>query len=151
MQNTQIVEDFFKAIEKNDFTKAESYLSKDFKVTGVAPEPLGMKEFLGVHKAFNMGIPDFRFNYKIKKEKGNVVDSIVKISGTHTKEMPAPIPGIKNIPPTNKTIMMPEEPVRITLKDNKITELYLEHVQNGGLQGVLKQIGVQLPMSEPTM
>ncbi|MDP4116438.1 MAG: ester cyclase [Bacteroidota bacterium] len=145
MENTRIVEDFLQAIERNDFTKAETYLARDFKVTGVAPDPLGANEFLGLHRAFNKGMPDFRFNYKIGKDKNNVVDLKVRLTGTHTKEMPAPIPGLHNITATNKSIKMPEEPIRVTIKDKKITTLHLEQVTGGGLTGLLKQIGVEMP------
>jgi hypothetical protein len=146
MENTKIVEEFFEAIEKNDFTRAESLVSQDFKVTGVGPEPLGVKEFLGAHRAFGQGMPDFRFNYKIGSESKNIVEARVKLSGTHTKDMPGPIPGVKTIPPTNRAVRMPEEKVRFTLKDNKIVSLNLEKVPGGGLPGVLKQLGVELPM-----
>jgi hypothetical protein len=146
MENTRIVEEFLTAIERNDFVKAESFLAKDFKVTGVAPEPLGAREFLGVHKAFNKGMPDFSFNYKIGSESKNLVDLKVSLSGTHTKEMPAPAPGMNSIPATNKSVKMPEEKVRITIQDNKIANLHLEKVTGGGLPGLLKQIGVEIPM-----
>jgi|CZKP01.1.fsa_nt_gi hypothetical protein len=145
MEQNKIVESFFNAIEKNDFTTAESYLSSNFKVTGVGPDPLGAKEFLGVHKAFNKGMPDFKFNYKIGNVKNNIVETKVKLTGTHFKEMPAPIPGLHNIPATNKTLRMPEEKVTFTIKDNKIEKLHLESVPGGGLPGVLKQLGVEIP------
>ena len=145
MDQTKIVENFFKAIEKDDFLTAESYMSSNVKVTGVGPEPLGAKEFLGVHKAFNKGMPDFRFNYKINKVTDNVIETKVMLTGTHIKEMPGPIPGLPNIPATNKTLRMPEEYVTFTIKDNKIQILHLEQIPNGGLPGVLKQLGVELP------
>ncbi len=145
MENAKIVENFFQAIEKNDFSKAESYLSKDFKVTGVAPDPLGAKEFLGLHKAFGIGMPDFRFNYKIEKDENNIVDMNVQLTGTQTRKMPSPIPGLDEIPATNKFVKMPKEPIQISLKDNKITVLYLEKVPGGGLPGVLKQLGITVP------
>ena len=145
MEQNKIVENFFKSIEKNDFTAAESYLSKNFKVTGVGPDSLGAKEYLGVHRAFNTGMPDFKFNYKIGTLKDNVVETKVKLTGTHFKEMPAPIPGLHNIPATNKTLRMPEERVTFTIKDNKIEKLLLESVPGGGLPGVLKQLGVEIP------
>lgn len=151
MEEKRIVEELFQAIEKNDFVKAESYFSKDFKITGVTPEPLGVKEFLGTHKALGTGIPDFRFNYKIGEIKDNVVKAKVKLSGTHTKEMPAPVPMVEKIPATNKKIQMPEENLQITLKDNKISEINLEHIPGGGVEGILKQIGVDIPKSEPSV
>jgi hypothetical protein len=145
MEQVKIVESLFNAIEKNDFTAAESYLSSNFKVTGVGPEPLGAKEFLGVHRAFNTGMPDFKFNYKIGDVKGNIVETKVKLSGTHFKDMPAPIPGLQTITATNKTVRMPEERVTFTIKNNKVEKLHVESVPGGGLPGVLKQLGVELP------
>jgi hypothetical protein len=146
MENDKIVEEYFNAIERSDFAKAESYCTKDLKVTGVSPEPLSLTQFLGVHKAFNKGMPDFRFNYKIGSVSQNIVETKVKLSGTHTKEIPSPIPGVNNIPPTNKSVRMPEEKVRFTFKDNKISGIVLEKVAGGGLPGVLKQLGVEVPM-----
>ena len=145
MEQNKIVESFFNAIEKNDFTTAESYLSSNFKATGVGPDPLGAKEFLGAHRAFNKGMPDFKFNYKIGNVKNNIVETKVKLTGTHFKDMPAPAPGFPNIPATNKTVRMPEERVTFTIKDNKIEKLLLESVPGGGLPGLLKQLGVEIP------
>jgi hypothetical protein len=59
--------------------------------------------------------------------------------------MPAPIPGLHNIPATNKLLRMPEEKVTFTIKDNKIERVNLEQVPGGGLPGVLKQLGVEMP------
>lgn len=140
------VEEFLTAIEKNDFAKAESFLSKTFKVTGVGPEALNAKDYLNVHRAFNKGMPDFKFNYKIEHEKNKVVEVKVRITGTHTKDMPAPIPGLKNISTTNKPVNMPEETVKFTVRDNKIEKLHLESVPGGGLPGLLKQLGVEMPV-----
>ena len=60
--------------------------------------------------------------------------------------MTAPIPGLQNIPATNKNLRMPEERVRFNLKDNKIDGLQLEQTPGGGLPGVLKQLGVEMPV-----
>jgi hypothetical protein len=145
MEQNKIVEGFFNSIEKNDFTGAEGYLSKSFKVSGVGPELLGAKEFLGVHRAFNTGMPDFKFNYKITTVKDNIVETKVKLTGTHFKDMPAPAPWLNKIPATNRTLRMPEERVTFTIKDNKIEKLHLENTPGGGLMGVLKQLGAEIP------
>lgn len=69
----------------------------------------------------------------------------MRITGTHTKEMTAPIPGIKNIPATGKAVSMPEEEAYLTVKDGKIIRMELEKVPGGGLPGILKQIGAKIP------
>lgn len=145
MENSKIVEEVFSGMERNDFTKAESYASKDMKVTGAAPIPLGANEFFGTMKALVAGIPDWKFNYKLGSESKNIVETKIKITGTHTREIPSPLPGVKNIAPTNKTIRMPEEKVTFTFNNNKVINVNVEKVQGGGVPGLLKQLGVEVP------
>jgi hypothetical protein len=145
MENSEIVEEVLSAMEKNDFAKAESYISKDMKVTGVVPVPLGATEFIGTMKALVAGIPDWKFNYRIGSESKNMVETKLRITGTHTREIPSPMPGIKNIAATNKTIKMPEEKVTFTLNNGKIVNLKVELVEGGGIPGLLKLLGVEMP------
>jgi hypothetical protein len=132
-------------MERNDFAKAESYASKDMSVTGVAPVTLGANEFFGTMKALVAGIPDWKFNYKIGRESNNIIETKVKITGTHTREMPSPLPGLKNIAATNRTIRMPEEKVTFTFNNNKIINVNVEKVEGSGVPGLLKQLGVEVP------
>lgn len=145
MENAKIVEDVLSWMEKNDFAKAESYISKDMKVTGVGPQPLGANEFIGTMKALVAGIPDWKFNYRIGSESKNIVETKLRITGTHTREIPSPMPGLKNITATNKTIRMPEEKVTFTLNNNKIVNINVEKVEGGGVPGLLKLLGVEVP------
>lgn len=145
MELDMIIENFFNAIENKDFSTVESLLANNFKITGVSPEPLGIKEMMGVLRSYTTGMPDFRFNYKIGSVSKNIVESKVKITGTHLNEMPAPMPGVPNIPATNKRINMLEEKLRFTFKDNKIEFLNIETTPDGGIPGVLKRLGVELP------
>lgn len=145
MKAGKIVEEFLSAIENNDFSRAMHMLSPNFKVTGVTQEPIGAKEFLELHRSLNQGCPDFRFNQKIISESNDSVDLRVRLTGTQTKTMPSPIPGIKEIKPTNRKINMPEEPVEVKVHNNLIDELILTPVEGGGITGVLRQLGVEIP------
>lgn len=149
MKASEVVNACFSALEKQDFTKAGSLLSDKLEVSDVAPEPLSKTDFLNVHRALFSGIPDFKFHHKIFKEEGNRIGVKVRITGTHNKEMRAPMPDLKNIPATGKAIKMPEEEVYLTAKEGKITRIELKQTPGGGLTGLLKQIGVTLP--EPEM
>ncbi|MGE5621335.1 MAG: ester cyclase [archaeon] len=144
MSPANIVEEFLIAIEQRNFNKAEELLSNSFKVTGVGPDTLDASSFMSIHRALGNGMPDFRFNYEFTKEKGGIVNVKMHITGTHTKSMPAPYAGLRTIPPTNKTVNMPEEPVEFTVRDNKIQKMQVTNVEGGGLPGLLKQIGVEL-------
>ena len=144
MKASEVINEFLSAIEKNDFKKAESYTSNDFVVEGVGPTNLNRTEFLNVHRSLNTGLPDFSFNHKIVKETGDQVDLKVKLTGTHKRDMQAPIPGLGTIKATNKNVRMPEENITATIKNDKITKIRVQQVSGGGLPGLLKQIGVDL-------
>ncbi|MGE5682921.1 MAG: hypothetical protein ACM34K_18795 [Bacillota bacterium] len=146
MKPTDIVEEFMICIEENNFTRAEELASNDFQVTGMTPEPQGIREYFSIHRALNKGLSNFRFNYEIMKEKSGIVDVKIQIMGRHTEEMPSPLHGIKPIPPTDIAVKMPVEHLQFTVRDQKITRLHVDHVQGGGLPGILHQLGVEMPM-----
>ncbi len=144
MKPSEIVDQFFQAVEMNNFNKAENLLSADFTLEGVTPIPLNKQEFLNVHRALNSSLPDFRFNHRLNKESAGEVGAIVCLSGTHTKDMQPPVPGLDVIRATNKRITMPEEKIRLQIKNNRISKAIVEPVPHGGLPGLLKQIGVDI-------
>ena len=145
MKPSEVVTAALSAIESENFTRVDKLFSDKLKVQGVGPNPLGKKEYLGVHRALSSGMPDFKFNHKIVKEDGRHVSIKVALTGTHTQEMKSPIPGLANIPATAKSVKMPEERVQITVENDKIVGIELEQVPNGGLPGLLRQIGVEIP------
>lgn len=144
MGPANIVEEFLIAIEQRNFTKAEDLLSNNFKASGVAPDVLDASGLMSIHRALGSGMPDFRFNYEFLKEKGGIVKVKFHITGTHMKSMPAPYAGLKSIPPTNKSVDMPDETVEFNVRDNKIQKMDVAHVDGGGLPGLLKQLGVEM-------
>jgi predicted ester cyclase len=145
MKKTKIVQELLKAIEQKKYDQAESYLSEDFVLNGPMPNPASKKEWLDLHKKLSKGIPDFSFNLKKLNESGNTVNASVQVGGTHTNEIPSIMPGVESIPPTNKKVLNAEENVTITFKGDKISSMTVERVPNGGVAGLLKQLGVVVP------
>jgi predicted ester cyclase len=145
MKPSEVARAVLSAIEAEDFARAESLISDQLSVEGVGPMPLGKKEFLGVHRALATGIPDFSFNFKTLNENGSQVQVKLAITGTHTHEMKSPVPGLKNVPATGRAIKMPEEKVQISVDNDKIVRIVVEPTLQGGLHGLLRQIGVEIP------
>ncbi len=145
MSKTDITNAFSAALEAQDFDKAAYYLSDDFTLSGPTPQPVGKQEFLAIQRAVESAFPDWSFNVHDVREQGENVIGAVHITGTHTRDLVLPIPGIPTIPATNKTISLPEEHLVFTFKGEKIANLTSDNVPGGGLPGVLAQIGVQLP------
>jgi predicted ester cyclase len=112
---------------------------------GPMPQPIGKREFLGLQGALGAAIPDWKFNASEYKERGDRVMAKVHISGTHTAPLSLPALGIQSLPPTGKRVQLPHEPITVTVKNGKVTRIDAEHVEGGGVPGLLAQLGVRPP------
>jgi predicted ester cyclase len=145
LTKTEIVQAFSAALEAHDFEKAASYLSDDFVLSGPIPQPLGKQEFIAVQSAFENAFEDWSFNSHDEVEQGDKVIAAVQITGTHTRDLVLPMPGMPAIPASHKKVSLPEEHLEFTFEGDKIASLASDNVPGGGVPGVLQQIGVPLP------
>lgn len=143
----QVVQAVTDAIEAQDWDRALSLLANDYLFSGATPTPVGGAEWIGVHRALAAAMPDLRMNYVPAKSDGSHTEGTVKLTGTHTGEFFLPAPGIPRVPATGKVIANPTEHVWVTVKDGTLANWRVEQVPNGGLAGILKQMGVALPHS----
>ncbi len=141
MENLKFVKEVISDLERRNWDKVENNLSNDFTFTGAVSQPINKKQWVGVHRALQTGMPDLKFNLQQVRVVGdNKVAAKVKLTGTHTAEMPATLPGTKPIPATGRKIALPEEDIEFTLKGDKISSLYVKPVDHGGVKGILDQL-----------
>jgi predicted ester cyclase len=145
MSGIDIVKAGLAAAEAGDFNKLSGMLADDMVFAGPVPEPVGKREFIGVQSAMQAGIPDWKFNASDYKENGDKVTANLQITGTQTKELKLPMPGMAPIPATGKHVSLPKEPATFTVKNGKISRLEVTSVPGGGVMGVLGQLGVSVP------
>ena len=145
MTKTEMVKAFSAALETRDFDKAASYLADDFVLSGPVPMPIGKQEFIAVQSAFEDAFQDWSFNSHDEVEQGDKVIAAVQITGTHTRDLVLPMPGMPPIPATNKKVSLPVEHITFTFNGDKIASLISDNVSGAGIPGVLQQIGVPLP------
>ena len=145
MTKTETIKAFSAALEAREFERAASYLADDFIFSGPVPQPIGKQEFIAIQSAFENAFEDWSFNSHDEVEQGDKVVAAVQITGTHTRDLILPMPGMPTIPATNKKVSLPEEHLEFTFKGDKIASLTSDNVPGGGVPGVLQQIGVPLP------
>ena len=145
MGNIDIVKSVLAAFESGDAKKAQSLLSDDMVFAGPVPEPVNGREFVDLQSALVAAIPDWKFNAGEYKEQGDKVLVKVHISGTHSKPLTLPPMGIQSLPATGKHVQLPYENLTITVKNGKATRIDGEHVEGGGVPGLLAQLGVKIP------
>lgn len=140
-----LARNLFSAIEADDMDKAMSYLSDDFQFSGPVPEPLGGKQWIGLQHALKSGMPDWSFNVSDVKVDGSQANVTIKISGTHNNDLDLTPLGVGVIPATGKAVQLPEELAVLTITGDKISSLVAEVTEDGGIGGILKQLGVEPP------
>jgi predicted ester cyclase len=146
MSGIDIVKSALAAAEAGDYAKVSGMLTEDMQFAGPVPNPVGKKEFIGIQSAMVAGIPDWKFNAADYKEQGDKVTAVLQITGSQTRELRLPLPGMQPIPASGKHVSLPREPVTFTIKDGKISRLESAVVPGGGVMGVLAQLGVPAPM-----
>jgi len=145
MSNKEIVLTGIKAWEANDVQELAPLVADDFVLTRPLPQPLGKNEFIGLMQATLTAMPDWSFNVTDVREDGDKVTLKSYITGTHTGELA--LPGMPPVPATGKKVVLPEEKHEYTLKDGKLVRLVVESPPDGGVPGMLAQIGVTLPQA----
>ena len=144
MKSSELVTTCMTAIESDDFKKAATLLSENFVLEGPVPKPAGKKEFLDLMRALTGAIPDWAFNMSRLKEDGNNVELDIAITGTHTRELNLSFMGMPVTPATHRAIRLPKEHLTVAVKSNKISSIRVRPVPGAGVEGILKQIGVEM-------
>lgn len=145
MNAVETVQTVLAAIEANDWERARGYLADDFIFGGAVPEPIGPDAWLGVHRALGSAMPDFLFNARGLRDENGQVAGQVQITGTQTRELALPVPGIPRVQPTGKRVSLPAEDITATMRGDKLAAYMVGKVAGGGLPGILAQLGVALP------
>ena len=146
MVNTQVVaQSFAEAFNAGDLEKVAGYLAEDFRFSGPTPQPLGAREWLGMTQALRAAFPDIQYNLRILSVEGNKVATTTQMTGTHTGVLDLTPMGLGVIPPTGKSFSNPKEHGEAVIEGGKIVSIRVESAEGGGLEGILRQIGVQPP------
>jgi predicted ester cyclase len=132
------------ALESGDPLTIASLLTEDFTFSGPVPQPLGKAEFLRLAQTLKAAIPDWAFHASDFQAAGDQVQFTVQITGTHTGTLAA-IPGVPPVPPTGKSIQLPAERQRVTVRGQQISRYDVEPTPGGGVPGIYAQVGAPLP------
>lgn len=142
MKALDIVEEALADIEKGAI-EASTY-TEDMFLSGPVPQPMKRYEYVLLMKNLVGACPDWNFRARDFTVLGDTVKVTVSVTGTQTRTLPALMPGMKALPPTNKRFILPEEHISFKVRGDKISECVVDMVPGGGVMGVLAQLGVQL-------
>jgi hypothetical protein len=143
----EVVRAMITAVDDCDMETAAGYLSAGFLFSGPVPEPIGKVSWVGLHQGLLAAFPDWSFNLSGVHVEGDLATTTHHITGTHTGDLDLSAMGLPRLPATGKSISLPEEHARCTVKNGKIVRIEIDPNPDGGLPGTLKQLGVEVPLS----
>jgi predicted ester cyclase len=147
-QAIETVQRFIAALEARDWRAVARHLTGDFVFSG-PPQPLRRDGFLALMKALGNALPDWSFNlHDIQYAAGGTVSAKMRITGTHTARLALPMPGLPPLPPTGKKVALPEECVEFVPAGDKVAAFAIIPVPGGGISGLLRQLGAELPVQQ---
>jgi predicted ester cyclase len=130
-------------IEKG--TIAASTYTDDMTFSGPVPQPLNRDQYVDLMRALVEAIPDWNFHARDFTADGDTVHVAISITGTQTRTLRGLMPGMPDLPPTGKHAALPPERLSITVRGNQISQIVAQVPPDGGVPGLLKQLGVALP------
>ena len=141
-----IVRTFTNALETNDLESAARNMADGFTFSGWTPEPLDKQSFLGVIGGLKAGIPDLKFNlHNLQEHEGNVTGTI-QVKGYQSNSFVLPTLGLPPIPQMAGNISLPPENISYNIVNGLISQVNVQSVPNGGIRGILRQIGTDSPI-----
>jgi hypothetical protein len=138
---------FMTALEGQEFQEASDYLNEDFLFSGWTPQPLNKQNFLDTFKNLKEGIPGLIFNlHNVSDNANHQVNGTIKIAGYQSDSFILPALGTPPIPQMARSVSLPSEEVTFVLNNGKISQMQVHLVEGGGIQGLLEQLGIDLPI-----
>jgi hypothetical protein len=144
MTRAETVREIVATLESDNPRQVSQYLEDDFVFVGPFPGPLDKEQFLEYMAATKRAFPDWLLHYNfIREEDKDTLRGIIQRQGTHLGDFS--LPGLAAIPPTEMTVILPIEPIRFIFKDEELARIEIEDASGGGLEGILEQLGAELP------
>lgn len=144
MKVSAIVNAWNDAFFADDQAKFTSLMSEDFVFAGPTPEPLNREAYVGMMNTLKAAFPDMDNQLEVTGETADTAQGSLQIMGTQTEPFDLSAMGMPIIPPTQKPVRLPKEYFTIKTQDGKITHFTVEVPENGGLMGIIAQLGVDI-------
>lgn len=144
MTPKEVAEAMEAAYSVGDWATVGTYLADNFQYV-MPGTTLPKEQVIFFAQIMRNAFPDINYNLHDFSVEGNQVQAKQQMSGTHTGTLDLSFMGMPSIPPTGKSVTLPEENLTYTIEDGKIIQIESSSTGEGGLPAVLRQLGIALP------
>ncbi len=133
---------YVEGLKAHDVNKVAGTVAEDLAFVA-ATRTLDKAQFLAMLRALYTGFPDWHYDHDPIEVRPDCYAIKWRQSGTHTGTWN--LPGMDPIPPTGKSVRIPEHYFFYKVRDDKIVQIRPEPVPGGAPRGILEQLGVKAP------
>jgi hypothetical protein len=150
MSAIDTVNTFLTALQSGDMELAANTMSDDFTMSGFAPKTLNKNQFLVTHSNLLASMPDFSYNLTDElAEADGAVQTEIQITGTQLNPLTLSALGMQTLPETGLAITLAQTPTTFRVNaNNQVASMEMQPIVGGGLEGLLQQVGAELPIEQ---
>ena len=150
MSAIDTVNTFLTALQSGDMELAATTMSDDFTMSGFAPKTLNKNQFLVTHSNLLASMPDFSYNLSDELAEANgAVQTEIEITGTQLNPLTLTVLGVQTLPETGLAVTLAQTQTTFKVNDNnQVSSMEMQPTVGGGLEGLLQQVGAELPIDE---
>jgi predicted ester cyclase len=145
MDSRTIVQNLMDCIQKADFVKAKTLLSKDFEYDGPVPGPVSADAWLTMSKNLKVAFPDLEYHFHVEHMIAETVSISAELMGTNTGPFDLTSINMGVISATHRAFSSERETGQVRVKNGQVTSWTLLPIEGAGLKAILGQLGVHPP------
>jgi predicted ester cyclase len=135
-----VMNTYIEGLKAHDVDRIAATVADDVAFI-TASRTLNKEQFLGMLRALYAGFPDWHYDHDEPERRGDVIAVKWRQGGTHTETFAWP--GLDPIPPTGRTVTIPEHFFFYRVRGDELIEIHPEPIPGGAPQGILEQIGAE--------
>jgi predicted ester cyclase len=132
-----VIDAYIKGLETHDVDRIAATVGDDLAFV-TAARTLNKEQFLELLRALYVGFPDWHYYHDEPERRGDVIAIRWRQGGTHTGTFAWP--GLEPIPPTGRSVTIPEHFFFYRVENDLLVEIRPEPVPGGAPWGIVEQI-----------
>jgi predicted ester cyclase len=133
------------SIQQGDFTKAKTFLSKDFQFSGSAPEAVDGDAWLEMSRSMKKAFPNLDYHFHLEKMYANTARVSTQLRGTQTGTLDLTASNMGKRRGSKKSFVSAREDGSVTVEAEQVTSWVVQPAEGAGMKSILKQLGIKPP------
>ena len=138
-----VIAEYIEGLRTHDVEKIGGTVWDDMVFVSTA-RALGKQEFLHFLRCLYIAFPDWHYEHDPPEWREDEISIKWRQGGTHQAVFA--MPGIAPVAATHRLVKLPEQFFFYRLRRDKIVEIRPEPIPGGAPSGILRQIGIEVPI-----